>query len=202
MFDFDGRAKDWDELPGRVERARAVAAAIRDHVRLSRTMTALEYGCGTGLLSFALQPYLGPITLADSSAGMLEVLRAKIARGGNPNMTPLRLDLVIDPLPVERFDLVYTLMTLHHIPDTARMLDCFYSLLQVGGVLCICDLDKEDGSFHLHEAGFDGHNGFDRKELATELEKAGFINIRFTTCYTLIKDAQSYPLFLAVSEKK
>lgn len=39
-------------------------------------------GCGTGLLSFALQPFLGQITLADSSDGMLAVLRDKIAAQG------------------------------------------------------------------------------------------------------------------------
>ena len=54
----------------------------------------------------------------------------------------------------ERFDLVYTLMTLHHIPDTAKILGSFQALLQPGGVLCIADLDKEDGSFHSHEADF------------------------------------------------
>jgi ubiquinone/menaquinone biosynthesis C-methylase UbiE len=202
MTDFDSRAKDWDEMPGRVERANAVAAAIRQQVALSRAMTALEYGCGTGLLSFALQAELGTITLADSSSGMLEVLREKIARGGITNMNPLRLDLAFDPLPVERFDLVYTLLTLHHIPDTAKILDSFHSLLQPGGVVCISDLDSEDGSFHSHEPAFDGHNGFERTGLGRELEQAGFTNVRFSTCYSLIKGGRTYPLFLAVAEKK
>ena len=202
MADFESRAKDWDEVPGRVERANAVAAAIREQVPLSRAMTAFEYGCGTGLLSFALQADLCAITLADSSSGMLEVLREKISHSGVKHMTPVRLDLAIDPLPVERYDLVYTLLTLHHIPDTVSLLGCFHSLLQSGGVLCIADLDKEDGSFHSHEPGFDGHNGFDRAELDMELERAGFTNIRFNTCYELIKDKRSYPLFLAVAEKK
>ena len=202
MVDFDRRAKDWDEAPGRAERANAVAAAIREQLALSRAMTALEYGCGTGLLSFALQADLGHITLADSSSGMLEVLREKIARAGIDHMTPLRLDLVVDALPLERFNLIYTLMVLHHIPDTAKILDCFHALLQPGGFLCVADLDKEDGSFHSHEADFDGLNGFDRKGLGTELEKVGFIHIRFSTCYTMKKAEQAYPLFLMVAEKK
>ena len=202
MVDFDSKAKDWDELPGRVERAKAVATAIREQVSLSRMMTALEYGCGTGLLSFALQAELGPIMLADSSSGMLEVLKGKIAHAGITNMTPLRLDLSVDPLPVERFNLVYTLMTLHHIPDTAGILGCIHSLLNPGGVFCIADLDKEDGSFHAFDAGFDGHNGFDRAELDLYLERTGFIHIRFGTCYTVIKGEHSYPLFLAVAGKK
>jgi ubiquinone/menaquinone biosynthesis C-methylase UbiE len=202
MTDFDSRAKDWDEVPGRVERANAVAAAIREQVALSRAMKALEYGCGTGLLSFALQAELGTITLADSSSGMLEVLREKIARGGITNMNPLRLNLAVDPLPFERFNLVYTLMTLHHIPDTIKILDSFHSLLQPGGVACISDLDKEDGSFHSHEPAFDGHNGFERAVLGQQLVQAGFTNVRFSTCYSLIKDGRAYALFLAVAEKK
>jgi len=202
MTDFDRKAKDWDAVPGRVERAEAVAAAIRTQVALSRTMTALEYGCGTGLLSFALQAELGQITLADSSTGMLEVLREKIAQGGISNMTPLRLDLAVDPVPEERFELVYSLMTLHHIPDTGKTLGHFQTLLRLGGFLCIADLDKEDGSFHSHEPGFDGHNGFDRIELGLELERAGFSDICFSTCFTMTKDGRPYPLFLVVAEKK
>ena len=202
MADFDIRAKNWDEVPRRIERANAVAAAIREQVRLLPTMAAFEYGCGTGLLSFALQTDLGRITLADSSSGMLDVLREKIAASGIKNMTPLKLDLAVDPLPVQRFDLVVTLMTLHHIPDTARILQCFRSLLQPGGVLCIVDLDREDGSFHAHELAFDGHNGFDRAELSLMLSGLGFIDIRIKTCYETIKDGRSYPLFLAVAEKK
>jgi len=202
MTDFDVRAKDWDDVPDRIERAGAVAEALREQVSLSPTMTALEYGCGTGLLSFALQPFLGPITLADSSTGMLDVLREKIANSGIKTMTPLKLDLAADPLPAQRFDLVYTLMVLHHIPDTAKILQSFQSLLKPGGILCIADLDREDGSFHSHEPGFDGHNGFERAELRLELEKTGFDNIRFTTCYKMIKGERTYSLFLAVGEKQ
>ena len=200
MTDFDTSAKDWDEIPIRAERAGAVAEAIREQVSLSPTMTALEYGCGTGLLSFALQPFLGPITLADSSTGMLEVLKEKVAANGARNMTPLKLDLAVDPLPMERFDLVFTLMTLHHIPDTADILNKFFSLLESSGSLCIADLDKEDGSFHDYDFG--GHNGFDRQQLKELLLQIGFVNVRFTTPFAMKKAARVYPLFLVVAEKK
>src|SRR5512141_2577390 len=99
MTNFDERAKDWDSDPGRVERARAVADAVRQAIPLSNNMKAFEYGCGTGLLSFALQSDLGQITLADTSQGMLDVLSEKIAETGVDNMHPLQLDLSIGPLP-------------------------------------------------------------------------------------------------------
>src|SRR5690242_14827886 len=117
MTNFDDRAKDWDSDPDKVERARAVADAIRQAIPLSNEMKALEYGCGTGLLSFALQSDLGQITLADTSQGMLDVLREKIANAGVTNMHPVRLDLTSDPLPAERYDLIYSLMVLHHVHD-------------------------------------------------------------------------------------
>src|SRR5512141_1949988 len=103
MTNFDERAKDWDSDPKKVERARIVAEAIRNAVSLSNDMNALEYGCGTGLLSFALEENLGQITLADTSQGMLDVLSEKIAASGVRNMLPIKLDLSTDRLPAEKY---------------------------------------------------------------------------------------------------
>ncbi len=203
MNEFDQKAAQWDAKPVRVERARAVADGIKAAVPLSSQLTALEYGCGTGLLSFALQPYLGHITLADSSSGMLDVLREKITADGTQNMTPLPLDLMIDPLPSERYQLIYTLMTLHHIPDTDWMLRAFYDFLDTPGYLCVADLDQEDGTFHEDE--FHGHLGFEREKLGAQARRAGFQSIKFSTVFHMIKDVQGirkdYPLFLMVAHK-
>ena len=76
----------------------------------------------------------------------------------------------------------------------------FNAMLTARGVLCIADLDREDGSFH--GAGFDGHNGFDRSELAAKAERAGFAAPRFSTAYTMTKAARTYPIFLMVAEKR
>lgn len=202
-MDFDAKAQEWDNDPVKLERAAAVAAAIRNRVRLSLDLSALEYGCGTGLLSFALSRELGSITLADSSAGMLAVLREKIAASGADHLRPMRLDLTVDPLPAERYDLIYTLMTLHHVSDVDRILRDFHALLRPDGALCIADLDREDGSFH--GAGFDGHHGFEREALRDQLAQAGFGEIQFDTCYMMRKSqgegAREYPVFLAVARK-
>jgi ubiquinone/menaquinone biosynthesis C-methylase UbiE len=200
MSDFDEKARDWDSDPLKVERARAAAAAIRRRVRLDRKMTALEYGCGTGLLSFALRPYLGPIVLADNSPGMLEVLGEKIAASGLSNMTPLRLDLATDPFPPQRYQLIYMLMVLHHIPDTDLILRQLFNMLERPGTLCIADLDAEDGSFH--STAFDGHHGFDQAELRSLLQEIGFSRVRSSIFFKNPRNGRDYPLFLAVAEKK
>jgi ubiquinone/menaquinone biosynthesis C-methylase UbiE len=201
---FDQRAKDWDADPARTERARTVAQAICQEIPLTDRMTALEYGCGTGLLSFALHKYVGQITLADSSVGMLAVLREKIAAANIANMTPLLLDLATDPPPARGFDLLYTLMTLHHIPVLEPVLEHFQTLLNPSGYLCIADLDKEDGSFH--GPGFDGHNGFDRAKLAARLEQIGFGNISSDIIYQVMRNVNGqkvpFPLFLMTAQKR
>jgi ubiquinone/menaquinone biosynthesis C-methylase UbiE len=204
MTNFDERAKDWDLDPKKVERARAVAEAIRKTIRLSTSMNALEYGCGTGLLSFALQPDLGSITLADTSEGMLKVLSEKIARAGVTNMHPIRLDLTVDPLPVKRYDLTYSLMTLHHIPDTKNILTKFHDLLAPHGYLLVADLDKEDGSFHT-DGSTDVHRGFERGTFQRQVEALGFGNVTFSTAYEVHKkindEEKMFPVFLMTAQK-
>jgi ubiquinone/menaquinone biosynthesis C-methylase UbiE len=204
MTNFDERAKDWDSDPKKVERARAVAVAIRNAIPLTREMNALEYGCGTGLLSFALQADLGQITLADTSQGMLDVLSEKVTAAGVTNMHPLQLDLSIDPLPIERFDLTYSLMTLHHIEDAKGILKKFHALLKPSGVLCIADLDKEDGSFHT-DGTTDVHKGFERAELQNWVEEAGFADVKFSTAFEIKKKIddieKTFPVFLLTARK-
>ncbi len=200
---FDASARTWDCDPVKQARALAVAEGIRSLVPIAPHMHALEYGCGTGLLSFALQPHLEHISLADSSEGMLAVLDEKITANRITNMHPHQLDLVTDPLPAERYDLIYTLMTCHHIQDTTALLRNLHTLLASSGHLCLADLDAEDGSFHGQ--GFFGHNGFDRGALGAIAETVGFRDIRFATVFRMTKgegpDAKEYPIFLMVARK-
>jgi ubiquinone/menaquinone biosynthesis C-methylase UbiE len=201
--DFDARAATWDDDPAKVERAQAVADAIQRSVALTGAMHAMEYGCGTGLLSFMLRPRLGQITLADVSDGMLAVAADKIAAANDGAMRTVKLDLLVDPMPAERYDMICSLMTLHHVPDTDAILRRFHAALETNGLLCIADLDAEDGSFH--GAGFDGHPGFDRTRLGTKAREAGFATVEFSTAHEIEKQVDGrphrYPVFLMVARK-
>ena len=83
----------------------------------------------------------------------------------------------------EKFDLIYTSLTLHHIIDTEKIIKKFYSLLNENGMLCIIDLDKEDGSFHINQKDFNGHNGFEHRYMENIFESVGFSNIESDTFY-------------------
>jgi len=200
---FDSKARQWDENPVFQDRANQIAAAIVAAVPLNSTMRALDYGSGTGMLSFPLQEKLGHITLKDTSAGMLAVVEEKIAAWGIGNMTSRLMDLTAAPMPDERYDLIYSSMTLHHIPDTNAILKAFHTLLNPDGWLCIADLDQEDGSFHGIQV--DVHHGFDRDALAAQAAQAGFADIRFSTVFEIVKTTEAgsraYPVFLLLARR-
>lgn len=200
---FDSKARQWDDNPVFQERGLKIAEAIHEAVPLHPRMRALDYGCGTGLISFPLKDALGTILMADSSSGMLEVVAGKIAAQGVANMTPVKLDLLVDSPPAQRLDLIITSMTLHHVPDTDHILRIFHDLLDPGGYLCIADLDQEDGSFHGIEV--DVHHGFDRADLERRAAQAGFADIRFRTVFSIAKARESgtrdYPVFLMTARR-
>jgi ubiquinone/menaquinone biosynthesis C-methylase UbiE len=197
---FDERAATWDDDPAKVERAQEVALAIRAAVPLDGSVRMLEYGAGTGLVTQALRDAVGPVTMADTSAGMREVMKTKIAAGVITDARVWDVDLATEPVPDEHFDLVVTVMTLHHIPHLEPVLTSFARLLSEGGHLCIVDLEEEDGSFHAD--GFNGHHGFNRTALASSLGQAGFSGVTFQRCHQVVRDGVVYPLFIATCVRR
>ena len=194
---FDERALTWDDDPAKVERAAVVAHAILATVHADSSTRMLEYGAGTGLVTQALREHVGPVTMADTSTGMRRVIEDKIATGTITDARVWNLDLSTEPAPVETFDLIVTVLTLHHILRVQPVLSGFAHMLADDGHLCIVDLDKEDGSFH--HSDFAGHNGFDHSVLTAHLEAAGFTNIDVQPCHHMVRDGVNYPLFLAIA---
>lgn len=186
MTIFDEVAEKWEKDPVRLERAARVAETIREKVPLDVHWEAMEFGCGTGQLSFFLREKLGHITLVDTSEGMLEVVRKKIAAAGAVNLTPLALDLTKGELPEKDFDLIYTLLALHHIPAPERLVPVFKNLLKKGGYLFIAELEKGETSFHGED--FPGHDGFTRKELTEMVSREGFENVGIDECFVIRRD--------------
>jgi len=205
MERFDTKAKEWDNNPDKSKRAKTFAIEIVDYIKPNKTKNALEFGCGTGLLSFELKDAFNTITLVDTSEGMIDVLMEKIEKQGIKNFKPLLANLLIENTDIADIDVIYTLMTLHHISELDMAFKTFHSILNNNGYLCIADLVEEDGSFHAPELNFDGHNGFNRKELSTKLAGYGFIMEYYSIPHTIEKQQEAgikkYPLFLMIARK-
>lgn len=209
---FDELAANWDENPVRAGIARGVIGSLSQCITLRADMDVLDYGCGTGLVAFSLAPKVNRLVAVDSSDGMLDVVRGKAHELGVSNVTALNLDLSRDlnrnlsedSSLDQRFDLIYTSMTMHHIVDTAAILTRFFELLKPGGQLAIIDLDSEDGSFHGDMPGI-AHQGFDRAALQQSADSAGFSELHIETAHVVSRDREGekrdFPLFIMVGRR-
>jgi cyclopropane fatty-acyl-phospholipid synthase-like methyltransferase len=194
MNPFDAKAAEWDDNPGRREMIRNIAAAIKAEVPLAQTMSAMEFGCGTGLLSRELLPSVGRIRAIDLSSGMIEQLQSRIAEADLKNITARCLDIFTDP-PKEKFDLIFSAMAMHHVQNTDALLDRFAALTAPGGWIALADLDTEDGTFHGGTSG-PVHHGFDRSALMQKLRARGFSETAAVTAHTMHKNGRDYSVFL------
>jgi ubiquinone/menaquinone biosynthesis C-methylase UbiE len=203
--DFDKEAAQWDANPGRVKLANEVADAIIRESAPSRDMDVLDFGCGTGLVTLRLQPLVRTILGVDSSQGMLGVLEGKIRAQKIANAQTRFIDFEKGGRVEGRFNLLLSSMTLHHVPDTAKLFKQWHELLLPGGLLCFADLDAEDGTFHGDNTGV-FHHGFERGYLKKLLLSAGFHDVRDTTATKMIRDVEGkgkkeFPVFLIVAKK-
>lgn len=198
---FDAAAAAWDDEPRRIELSKGIAVAIGRRIPLSREWDALDFGCGTGLVTMELAPHLKSITGVDSSQGMIDRLNAKIEASKTENIKGIRLDLEKGELPESRFRLITSAMTLHHIPEIVPLLCSLKGLLNPGGMVALADLETEDGSFHEEKTGV-FHLGFSHKEMADMLTAAGFEEVSVGTATTVTKGGRIYPVFLATAVSK
>jgi tRNA (cmo5U34)-methyltransferase len=170
-----------DEIPGYEELEDAVASATLG----ARVCTVLELGTGTGetaLRVLAAHPN-AHWTGIDASEAMLGRARERLPSAD------LRLGRLEEPLPAGPFDLVVSVLAVHHLDGPAKR-DLFMRLAEIvpaGGRFVLGDLvvpeRPEDGVIYidgvmdvpssvpeqlawLAEAGFDAEATFVRHDLA------------------------------------
>ena len=195
---FNEKAKDWDADEMKKALSSAVGSSILQHVRLSDQMVVMDFGAGTGLISSHVAPLVNKIAAIDVSKAMLDQLVLKPELQGN--VEAVCQDIILEPIDTQ-FDLIVSAMALHHVEDTGNLIRIFCEHLKPGAQVALADLDKEDGSFHPEDAQGVFHDGFERDELKTLLEKNGFDDIRFFTAHVINKEDKQYPVFLVTASK-
>lgn len=203
---FDEKAATWDDDPGNVTRAQAVAEVVRDAVPLRDDMRALEIGAGTGLLARALADDVDTVVVTDVSSGMVGAATAALDDPRYDGWQARLFDIEHDALPDERYDLILGLLTLHHMHDIGAVLRRCTELLEPGGWVAMADLDHDpQGDFHASVHDFHGHDGFTREAVSTWLTEAGFTDIALVDAGTVTKEldsgARDFPMFLAVGRR-
>ncbi len=203
MSEFDSKASDWDKNNIHLERAREIANQLLETIPFRPGMKAMEFGAGTALLSFMLQDLFSSITLIDNSLEMIRICNEKIAESKLNHIRALKTDLETEPFD-DKFDMIFSQMTFHHLSDVGKMVHTLHDLLSEGGILAIADLYTEDGTFH--DEGFTGYKGFDPEWLSQLLTQAGFKNVTYKTCFVQKKieaggKQKEYPVFFMIATK-
>lgn len=206
-MDFSKHASDWD-TESRIARAATIANEIMGSLESKHFGKAMEFGCGTGLITFALKEDItfDSVTLVDSSKGMIEVVEQKIEVSGAEHIDAICGDILDGGLAVpEALDMVYSSMVLHHIPNVAEVLGRLHGLMKTGAAIRLVDLDEEDGGFHADEVDFEGHDGFSHEMLHDIMQGIGFRDISIRTFFkgTKVKAGKEieYSLFILSAVK-
>ncbi len=96
---------------------------------------ALDLGCGAGRHAVLLAERFTHVDAIDLSLPMIEIARARRSR---PNVAYRQADLLAATGPGD-YDLVLSVMTLHHVPDLRAALAYIRGLLAPGGRIVLVD---------------------------------------------------------------
>lgn len=196
---FNNAAALWDQGDTRQNIAKAVFQTIVSRISLFNTMDIMDFGAGTGLLSFKIAGIVRSVTGVDLSIKMLEQITVK--NSDKVQVIPVCQNIISLPLE-EKFDGIVSSMAMHHVEDTLSLFKTFYTHLKKDGFIAIADLEAEDGTFHGDNNEGVFHHGFNRDSLRTIIEQAGFSHVRYHHAYTVEKERQSYPIFVVTAMKK
>jgi 2-polyprenyl-3-methyl-5-hydroxy-6-metoxy-1,4-benzoquinol methylase len=196
---FNQAAQGWDKGDMRQNIAHGVFQMIVSRISLLNNMNIMDFGAGTGLLSFKIAPMVKSVVGVDLSEKMLEQLEGK--NTPELNVTPICHDILSISLE-QQFHGIVSSMAMHHVEDTPKLFRAFHTHLKRDGFIAIADLEAEDGTFHTHGNEGVHHFGFERDTLRETIEKAGFEHVRFHNAYTVKKEDRTYPIFLVTATKK
>jgi ubiquinone/menaquinone biosynthesis C-methylase UbiE len=123
----------------------------------SNCRDVLEIGCGTGSFARLLAKRSQSVLAIDLSPEMIRIARESSTEF--PNIEFELADVRERVLPVESFDCIATIATLHHLPFREMLLK-MKAALNPGGVLLVLDLFEADRNLLRPEGLFDTLSNF------------------------------------------
>lgn len=193
---FEQLAKKYDTEKQK-ELAKVIVEEVKAELQDSKSKSLLDYGCGTGLVSLDLSNQVDSVLLVDSSQKMLEVVKTKISKYGITNAKVLLSDFTESSSELN-VDVILMSLVLLHIPDTKKILQELFNILNEDGKLIIVDFDKNDQVYHPKI-----HNGFSHEDLTSILSEVGFKSVQINSFYqgSNIFMKQDASMFIASSIK-
>ena len=138
----------WEQMANRydtadrVNTANIIVQAVRAELKDAKEKTAMDYGCGTGLIGLNVCNLFKSMLLVDPSAQMLEQVHLKIATGHIECAETLCCDFLEAVPSALKADYIIMSQVLLHIDDSRLILTKLYNVLNEDGHLLIVDFEK------------------------------------------------------------
>jgi len=198
---FEKLATTWDSKPQRVKGAMSFANKVKEFLPKDiSNFKILDYGCGTGLVSFCFSNDVKSIDGLDNSKSMIEVYNEKSNKIGMKNIQGFVHNINEQDLEKDKYDLIVTNMTMHHIKDPKDFITKLSASLKPNGYLAIADLKTEDGKFHSDNTGVE-HFGFDFNKIEQYFKDNNLKNIKCDLFETINKPHNTYEVYYIIGQK-
>lgn len=163
----------------RITIANIAANAIREYIIEGDKMSAIDFGCGTGLVGMNLRNDFKSLLFLDTSQNMLDQINQKITELKLQNAKTLCFDLEKENLSELQADYIFMAQVLLHIEDTELILKRLFEVLNAEGHLIIVDFNKNDAV-----KSDKVHNGFEVDEIIKMMSEIGYRDMSSKTIYT------------------
>lgn len=167
------------DTPERIHIAERASDAIRKYIGDGRRRSAIDFGCGTGLVGMNLIRDFHSMLFLDTSPSMIAHVKQKISDGRIKNADTLVFDFEQEGSAHLHADVIFMAQVLLHIPDVEAVLTRLYEVLNQGGHLLIVDFNRNE-----QVVSDLVHNGFDQDELRHQMSGLGYTEIQSETFYT------------------
>ncbi len=199
-------------------------SALEPH--LGSDKKVLDFGCGDGGVTLSFSRHVGEIVGVDPFGEAIEKFNKKMEPDATcayaaPNTRAVQVDLVAQPLSEQAekffqenegsFDVVLSSLAFHHIEHVDHTLKGLYRLVKKDGLVCFCDIVKQENSTFYHPTGPNIPHvyhlqGFTVEQMTQWLQDSGFVDIHFEL-FT-IEDmgvshlhTEAFPLFMVMAKK-
>jgi ubiquinone/menaquinone biosynthesis C-methylase UbiE len=173
---FEQMASQYD-TEERKSIAHIIAQKVRSELTDTKSLSALDYGCGTGLLGLELVDMFRTMLFVDTSPQMIAQVQRKIENAHIGTAGTLCCDFCVEPCNVKT-DFVLMSQVLLHVKDYALLLNRLYQILNQDGHLIVVDFDLNE-----RIVSDKVHHGFEQSELMLLLKQIGFASVHANTFY-------------------
>lgn len=158
--------------------AHTVAQKVSSELTDTQNLSALDYGCGTGLLGLELVDMFKTMLFVDTSAQMLAQVERKIEKAQISTASTLCSDFCMEPPSNVKADYMLMSQVLLHVKDYVLLLNRLYDMLNRDGHLIVVDFDLNERIVSNMV-----HHGFEQSKLKLLLKQIGFASVHAQTFY-------------------